>query len=62
MVERGKIDWMLMVLLKEWKWVGIILGAWNLKEISQDLSGFVTQFFIDLGVKLGSWQADASCS
>jgi hypothetical protein len=62
MVEKGKIDWMLVVLLKEWKWVRMVLGAWNLREISQDLLGFVTQFFIDVGVELRSWQANASCS
>jgi hypothetical protein len=46
---------MIRVLLKQWKWVGIILGAWNLKEMSQTFSGFVAQFFTDLGVKLGIW-------
>jgi len=33
---------MIIIPLKEWKWVGVVLGAWNLKEISQDLSSFVT--------------------
>jgi len=46
---------MIMVLLKEWKWVGIVLGAWNFKEISQDLSGFVAQLFTNLGAKLEIW-------
>ncbi len=41
-----------MILLKEWKWVGRVLGAWNLNEILQTLSGFVTQLFIDLNAKL----------
>jgi hypothetical protein len=55
MVERGIIDWMIVVLLKEWKWVGIVLGAWNLREITQDLLGFVAQIFTDLGAELGIW-------
>jgi hypothetical protein len=25
---------MFVVLLKEWKWIKIMLGAWNLEEIS----------------------------
>jgi hypothetical protein len=44
-----------MVLLKEWKWVRIVLGVWNIKEIAQDLLSFVAQLFIDLGAKLGIW-------
>jgi hypothetical protein len=32
-----------------------MLGAWNLKEISQTLSGLVSQLFIGLGVKFGIW-------
>ncbi len=32
---------MTIVPLKEWKWVGLVLGAWNVKEISQDFSGFI---------------------
>jgi hypothetical protein len=32
MVEKGKINWMIVVLLKEWKWIRIVLGAWNLGE------------------------------
>jgi len=43
MVERGKIYWMIVALLKEWKGVGMVLGAWNLREISQTFSGFVAQ-------------------
>jgi hypothetical protein len=62
MVERRRIDWMIVVLLKEWKWIGIVLGAWNLKEISQDLLGFVALLFTNLGAKLGIWQANAPCS
>jgi hypothetical protein len=31
-VERGRVYWMFVVLLKEWKWVGIVLGAWNLRK------------------------------
>jgi len=41
MVERKKINGMIVVPLKEWKWVEVVLGAWNLREISQDLLGFV---------------------
>jgi hypothetical protein len=33
----------------------IVLGAGNFREISQDLSGFVTQVFIDLGADIGIW-------
>jgi hypothetical protein len=44
-----------MVFFKEWKWVGIVLGAWNFREISQDFSGFVAQLFTNLGVELGIW-------
>jgi hypothetical protein len=29
------------IILKEWKGVGIMLRGWNLKEISQTLSGLV---------------------
>ncbi len=54
-MERRRIDWMIMVLLKEWKWVGIVLGAQNLREITQDLLGFVVQLSTDLGVELGTW-------
>jgi hypothetical protein len=42
MVEKRRIDWMMVVSLKEWKGVGVVLGAWNLREISQDLPNFVT--------------------
>jgi hypothetical protein len=52
-VERRTIDWIIVVLSKEWKWVGIVLGAWNHKEIAQDLSNFIAKFFTDLGVELG---------
>jgi len=55
MVERGRIDWMIVVPSKEWKWIKVVLGTWNLKEISQDLLGFVAQFFLELGVKLDIW-------
>jgi hypothetical protein len=55
MVEKWRIDWMFVVLLKEWKWVGIVLGAWNLREISQTLFGLVTQLLTGLGVELKIW-------
>jgi len=32
--------------------VRIVLGAWNLREISQDLLGFVAQLSTDLGAEL----------
>jgi hypothetical protein len=55
MVKKRKIDWMFMVLLKEWKGIGTVLGTLNLKEISQTFSSLVTQLFIDLGGELGIW-------
>jgi hypothetical protein len=55
MVERGRIDWMIVILLKEWKGVEIVLGTWNLKKISQTFSGLVAQLFISLGVHLKIW-------
>jgi hypothetical protein len=54
MMERGRIYWMIIVPLKEWKWVGVDLEAWDLKKISQDLSGFVVQFLFYLGTKFES--------
>jgi hypothetical protein len=42
MMEREKINWMMVVPLKEWKWVGVVLEAWNLREILEDLLGFMT--------------------
>jgi hypothetical protein len=42
MVEKRIIDWMVVVPSKEWKGVGVVLGARNLRKISQDLSNFVT--------------------
>jgi hypothetical protein len=53
MVEIGIIDWMNVVLLKEWKVVGIVVATWNLWKISQTLSNFVAQHFTNLGAKLG---------
>jgi hypothetical protein len=32
---------MIVVPFKEWKRIGVVLGARNLKEISQDILGFV---------------------
>jgi hypothetical protein len=32
-----------------------MLGAWNLREISQTLSGLVSQHITSLGAKLGIW-------
>jgi hypothetical protein len=55
MVEIGKINEMIVLLLKKWKRVRIVLGAWNLREISQDLLGFIAQLFTDLGAELGIW-------
>jgi len=46
---------MFVVVLKERKWVGIRLGAWNLKEILQTLSGLVAQLLIGLGAELKIW-------
>jgi len=53
MVKKKILEWMFVVVLNEWKWVGIVLGAWNLKEISQILSSLVAQLFTDLITKLG---------
>ncbi len=36
-----------VVVLKEWKWIGIMLGAWSLREILQTLLALV-----DLAVEL----------
>jgi hypothetical protein len=46
---------MIVVLLGKWNWVGVVLGVWNLKEISQTLSGLVAQLFNGLGVELEIW-------
>jgi hypothetical protein len=43
---------MFVVVLKEYKWIGIVLRAWNLREISQTLLGLVAQLFISLGVDI----------
>jgi len=32
---------MIIILLKKWKWVGVVLGAWIFLKISQDISSFV---------------------
>jgi hypothetical protein len=34
MVERKRIDWMIIIPLKERKRVRAILGTWNLRKIS----------------------------
>jgi hypothetical protein len=36
LVDGGKrrINLMIVIPLKEWKWVGVVLGTWNLKENS----------------------------
>jgi hypothetical protein len=39
-----------------------MLGASNLKEISQTLSGLVAQLITGLATKLGIFLADAPCS
>jgi hypothetical protein len=44
---------MIVVLLKQWKWIGIVLGAWSLREISQTFLGFVAQICTDLDVEFG---------
>ncbi len=41
MEKKGKYNGHLGIILKEWKGVGIMLRGWNLKEISQTLSGLV---------------------
>jgi hypothetical protein len=46
---------MIVVLFKEWKGIEIVLGILNLREIAQNLSGFVTHFFTNMGVELGIW-------
>ncbi len=46
---------MFVELLKEWKWVGIVLGAWNLREVSQTLVGLVAQLLTGLGAELKIW-------
>ncbi len=46
---------MIITPLKEWKWVGVVLGTWNLREISQDFSDFMAQLFTELGVVLKAW-------
>ncbi len=33
----------------------VMLGGWNLREISQTLSGFVAYFFIGLPIELKIW-------
>jgi hypothetical protein len=53
---------MFIVLLKEWKWIGIMLGAWNLREISQTLSGLVAQLLTNLNAELRIWWASAPFS
>jgi hypothetical protein len=55
MVERRKVDWMFVVLLKEWKWIGIVLGAWNFRETPQTLLGLVAQLLIGLGGEPNIW-------
>ncbi len=52
---KGKVNWMFVVLLKEWKWVKIMLGAWNFRNISQTLLGLVTQLLTSLGVGPRIW-------
>jgi hypothetical protein len=47
-----KVDQMVIIILKEWKWVGIVVGAWNLRKNPQTLLGLVAQLLISLGVKL----------
>jgi hypothetical protein len=42
MVEIKRIDQMIVVYLKEGKWIGVVLGAWIFLKNSQDFLGFVT--------------------
>jgi hypothetical protein len=46
---------MFVVLLKEWKWIRIMLGAWGLREISQTPSGSVAQLLAGLGANPIIW-------
>jgi hypothetical protein len=39
-----------------------MLGAWNLKEISQTLLGLVAKLLNGLGVELKIWWKGAPCS
>jgi hypothetical protein len=40
--KEGEYNGNLVIVLKEWRWVVIVLGGWDLKEISQTFLGFVT--------------------
>jgi hypothetical protein len=37
---------MFVGVLKEWKWIGVVLGVQNLREISQTLLGLVAHNFL----------------
>ncbi len=39
--REGEWNGNLVIILREWKLVMIMLGGWNLREISQTLSGLV---------------------
>jgi len=52
MVERGRVDSMFVIFLKEWKWIGIVWGVWNLRETSQTLLGLVAQDFLLIWVQI----------
>jgi len=43
------------------EWIGIMLGAWNFRGISQTLSGLVAQFVIGLGVEPIICEVNAYC-
>jgi hypothetical protein len=39
--KEGEYNGNLMIVWKEWRWVVIVLGGWNLRKSSQTLLGFV---------------------
>jgi len=39
--KEGKYNENFVIVLREWGWVVIVLEGWNLREISQTLSGFI---------------------
>jgi len=59
MVERRKIYHMIIVSLKEWKWIGVVLGAWIFfKKFTRPL-GFCKIYIFLFGGK--AWDLVGRC-